>query len=99
MKLLLPLAVPVLALSQLVPAQQTNVTATTQPAPRPNPCTLAEQKQFDFWVGAWDASWPGAKDGEVDHGSNQITRVLDNCVVQENFNGGDSMHLRGMSVS
>jgi hypothetical protein len=99
MKPLLHLAVPVLAFAQIALAQASSATRTPQPSQPPNPCTLAEQKQFDFWVGTWDASWPGAKEGEVDHGSNQITRVLDNCVVQENFNGGDSMHLRGMSVS
>ncbi len=32
----------------------------------PNPCAAAQQKQLEFWVGEWDASWPGAKTGEVD---------------------------------
>lgn len=65
----------------------------------PNPCAAPEQKQFDFWVGSWDATWPGAKSGEVGHGSNHITRVLDGCVVEENFSGGESAPLRGKSVS
>ena len=65
----------------------------------PNPCAAAEQKQFDFWVGNWDATWPGAKAGEVGHGTNNITRVLDGCVVEENFSACDSGHLRGHSVS
>jgi len=65
----------------------------------PNPCAAPEQKQLDFWVGSWDLAWPGAKEGEVDHGTNHITRVLGSCVVEENFSGGDSMPLRGMSVS
>jgi hypothetical protein len=82
----------------LVAAQQNN-TSAAQAAPQINPCTLPQQKQFDFWVGTWDATWPGAKDGETAHGSNHITRVLDSCVVQENFDGGDSMALRGLSVS
>jgi hypothetical protein len=67
--------------------------------PPPNPCAAPEQKQFDFWVGSWDASWPGDKSGEVGHGVNNITRVLDGCVVEENFSAGDSGHLRGHSVS
>ena len=65
----------------------------------PNPCAAPEQKQFDFWVGSWDATWPGAKSGEVGHGTNNITRVLDGCVVEENFSGGASAPLRGKSVS
>ncbi len=51
----------------------------------PNPCTLAEQKQFDFWVGEWDVSWPGNQPGETLHATNSIQRILDNCVVEENF--------------
>ena len=65
----------------------------------PNPCAAPEQKQFDFWVGSWDATWPGAKSGEIGHGTNNISRILDSCVVQENFSAGDSGHLRGHSVS
>lgn len=72
--------------------------AETQ-TPQSNPCLDAQQKQFDFWVGEWDLTWPGAKPGEVGHGINSIKRILDGCVVQENFSGGDLMHLRGTSVS
>jgi len=70
-----------------------------QPSPQPNPCTAAQQKQFEFWVGEWDLTWPGQKAGEVSHGTNSIRRIMDGCVVQENFSGGNSMHLRGTSVS
>jgi hypothetical protein len=76
------------------PAQQPGSTA-----PPPDPCAAPEQKQLDFWVGEWDLTWPGAKEGEVAHGTNSIKRVLDSCVVEENFSSGDTMHLRGMSVS
>jgi Protein of unknown function (DUF1579) len=64
-----------------------------------NPCAAKEQQQLEFWVGEWDATWPGAKAGESQHGTNSIRRVLDGCVVEENFSGGDEMHLRGKSVS
>jgi len=67
--------------------------------PAPTACAEPRQKQLDFWVGDWDLTWPGEKQGEVAHGSNSIKRILDGCVVQENFSGGDSMPLRGMSVS
>jgi hypothetical protein len=72
--------------------------AETQATP-PNPCADTQQKQFDFWVGEWNLTWPGATPGEVGHGTNSIKRILEGCVVQENFSGGDSMHLRGTSVS
>jgi len=70
--------------------------APTTPA---DPCSGVQQKQLDFWVGEWDLTWPGEKAGETGHGSNSIRRIMDGCVVQENFSGGDSMHLRGTSVS
>ena len=70
--------------------------STTQ---APNPCADAQQKQLDFWVGEWDLTWPGSKAGEVGHGTNSIKRILDGCVVQENFSGQGSMPLRGISVS
>lgn len=67
-----------------------------QPA---KPCTEPQQKQFDFWVGDWDLTTPGAKQGEVNHSTNSIKRILDGCIVQENFLGGDASPLLGMSVS
>jgi hypothetical protein len=64
-----------------------------------NPCAAAEQKQLDFWVGDWDLTWPGQEAGKTDHGTNRVQRVLDSCVVEENFSGEAAMHLRGRSVS
>lgn len=65
----------------------------------PQPCSEPEQKQLEFWVGNWDLTWPGQNAGETGHGTNSVKRVMDGCVVQENFSGERSMHLRGTSVS
>ena len=70
-----------------------------QPATTPDPCVAAQQKEFDFWLGEWDLTWPGEHKGEIGHGTNSIRRIMDGCVVEENFSGGESMHLRGTSVS
>ncbi len=78
-------------LAPMFPAQQ--------PSSAANPCTAPQQQQLEFWVGEWNLTWPGQKPGEVGHGTNKITRVMDGCVVQENFSGGEAMHLRGTSVS
>ena len=90
-RMLAVLSLAVVTLS-LLSAQQTST------APQ-NPCAAPQQKQFDFWVGEWDLTWPGEKSGETGHGTNSIKRILDGCVVQENFSGADSTHLRGTSVS
>ncbi len=84
----------------VLPLAVSTVLATqSNPAPPPDPCAAAEQKQLSFWVGEWDLTWPGNKAGEVEHGTNSIKRILDGCVVQENFSAQASGHLRGTSVS
>ncbi len=87
------LLLSLLSISPLL-AQQSNTT------PAANPCAAQpQQKQFDFWLGEWDLTWPGEKAGETGHGTNSIKLIMDGCVVEENFSGGESMHLRGTSVS
>ena len=70
-----------------------------QPTTAANPCAAPQQKQFDFWVGEWDLTWPAQNGGASGQGTNSIKRVLDGCVVEENFSGDSSMPLRGTSVS
>ena len=71
--------------------------AATQPLS--GPCAAKEQKQFDFWVGEWDLTWPGTRAGEVAHGTNSIQRILDGCVIQEAFSGQQATPLRGTRIS
>lgn len=71
----------------------------SKPSAQVDPCAVPEQKQLDFWLGEWDLTWPGEKEGQVAHGTNSVRRVMGGCVVEENFDGGDSMHLRGISLS
>src|SRR5437867_13220416 len=85
---------PLLAILVINCAAQSQ-TNTAQSAP----CKEPQQKQFDFWVGEWTLTWPGKTQAETAHGTNSIKRTLDGCVVEENFSGGDTMPLRGMSVS
>jgi len=94
MKLLSALAFSFVVWSS-VQAQQAGSSAQ----PPAKPCAEPQQKQFDFWIGEWDLTWPGNKPGETGHGGNSINRVMGGCVVEEQFTGGTSMALRGMSVS
>jgi hypothetical protein len=59
----------------------------------------AQQKQFDFWVGEWEASWPGQNGSPSGHGTNSIMRILDGCVVQEYFSGQGTPPFHGTSLS
>lgn len=68
-------------------------------APRPAP----EARQFDFWLGEWDLSWPGEQSGlpvgQTGSGTNTITAILDRVVIHESFVDSSPNGLRGMSVS
>ncbi len=68
--------------------------ADTTQAPPP-PCSAPEARQFDFWVGDWDAAWQGGK------GTNHVVAKWDGCVIEENFDasGPEGNGLVGMSVS
>lgn len=65
----------------------------------PQPCSDPQQKQFDFWVGEWDLTSAGPNGSKVAQGTNSVHRIMDGCVVQENFSSGDTGPLRGMSLS
>ena len=49
------------------------------------------EHQFDFWLGEWEARW-----NEDGLGTNRVTRILDDKVIQENFSAPD---LHGLSFS
>jgi putative intracellular protease/amidase len=73
---------------------ETNTQQTGNASNNSSPCSEAERRQFDFWIGDWDVSWD--KNGK---GTNVIKSTLDGCVIVENFDGNPGMRLRGMSVS
>lgn len=45
----------------------------------PTPCEAPEAQQFDFWLGTWDLTWEGGT------GTNTVTRILGDCIIQEDF--------------
>lgn len=55
---------------------------------------MAEEQsnhEFDFWIGDWELTW-----GENNRGTNLIERIMDDAVIQENF---ESDGFKGISVS
>ena len=70
-----------------------SVIAQNQP-----PCSQKEAKQFDFWIGTWDLEWTDAQ-GKPQKGTNTIRKILNDCVIEENFNGGGSPAYLGKSHS
>lgn len=68
----------------------------------PAPCSSQEARQFDFWLGEWDLSWPAEQTGgegdERGTGTNHIERLFGDCAIEENF-ATDDGGFQGHSVS
>lgn len=54
-----------------------------QAPPAPPRCDTAEHGHFDFWVGDWKVESPA---GQV-LGTNRISKILNDCVLQERWVG------------
>ena len=63
-----------------------------------DPCSSPSSSQFDFWIGNWKCSWEDT-DGSIKTGSNTVKKILNNCVIEENFDGSPGSELIGRSFS
>lgn len=72
------------------------VAQTSAPA---SPCSTPEFRQFDFWVGDWDLTWPGQNGQPEQHGHNNIERELGDCVIHEHFSDQANPPFQGTSLS
>lgn len=57
------------------------IPATYAAPTAPAPCSSAEHRQFDFWLGEWQVHTP---DGKL-AGTNRITREYGGCVIHEHY--------------
>lgn len=65
------------------------------PAPSPTPpCTAAEFRQFDFWIGKWNVTNP--QNGKQ-VGTSEITRVSGGCAIREQWTAANGS--TGMSIN
>jgi hypothetical protein len=58
----------------------------------------APKSLFDFWVGEWSLTWQDAQ-GQTQKGYNRIVKILDEQVIQENFETISTPVFKGMSLS
>jgi hypothetical protein len=54
------------------------------PPKRPVPCSTAEFRQFDFWLGEWEVFDPSGKPV----GQSRIEAILNGCVIAEHWTSG-----------
>lgn len=59
------------------------------------PCVSSEYKQFDFWIGNWDAF--DIDDPTTEVARVEVDRILDGCVLHEQYDATDGS--RGQSFS
>ncbi|HEY0615610.1 MAG TPA: hypothetical protein VGC96_13245 [Candidatus Elarobacter sp.] len=78
---------PLAALAQ-TPAPGSPAPASSAAA-RPPACTSAHDREFDFWLGDWAVTDRASGKPE---GTNQITRELRGCVLQEHWAGAQGGH-------
>lgn len=71
-------------------AQAPTTPRPAPPAAAPAPgqyCADAAHRQFDFWLGDWNVTSPDGKP----LGTNQVTSIMGNCVLQEHWLGAKGM--------
>ncbi len=63
------------------------VTASFSQQPAPLPCSSNPvYRQFDFWIGEWEAFNPQGRKG----GDSKIERILDSCIILENWTSANA---------
>mgnify|MGYP003576364723 CR=1 FL=1 len=74
------------------------IAQSSAPAPAQPPCSAAQHRELDFWVGTWIATWDNP-DGTKGTGKNVITRdEYGSCVITERFEI-DNAPFKGFSIS
>lgn len=51
------------------------------------PCSKPEYRQFDFWIGEWEAFAPNGNKG----GDSKISLILDSCVILEEWTSASAV--------
>jgi len=72
-----------------------NPAAISAKSAKNSSCRAAEFRQFDFWVGDWDAF--DAENPATPVARTKVDRILDGCVLQEDYQ--DTNGLKGQSFS
>jgi ketosteroid isomerase-like protein len=83
---------PAIALIAILLSGFANLPAVSQSSAR---CSAAEYRQFDFWVGDWDAF--DSDNPNVLAARLRVDKILDGCVLHEDYQGVDGH--RGESFS
>lgn len=75
-------------------AGETVAHVSTQQFAKPSLCSGPEYRQFDFWIGDWDALETGKRDVVA---RTRVDRILDGCALREDYESTNG--LKGQSFS
>lgn len=70
--------------------------ANASQADKPLPCSSSEYRQFDFWVGDWDAF--DVSNPTVPVARTTVSRILDGCVLLEDYRAADGHEGQSFSI-
>lgn len=66
-------------------AQEAGAEEAAQDAPKPEPCSAPEHRQFDFWLGEWSVT--NVANGRST-ARNRITAIEGGCAILEEYENG-----------
>lgn len=69
---------------------------TEKPATTTSACSEPEYRQFDFWIGDWDAF--DVDNPEKVVARNQVEAILGGCVVREDYRGASGAEGQSFSI-
>jgi hypothetical protein len=74
------------------------IVSTASPAvsAKPATCGAPEYRQFDFWIGDWDAF--DVDNPTIKTARTQVDLILDGCVLRENYEGADGHQGQSFSI-
>jgi ketosteroid isomerase-like protein len=73
---------------------ETAARVSTQQVAKPAFCSAPEYRQFDFWIGDWDALESGKREVVA---RTRVDRILDGCVLREDYESTNG--LKGQSFT
>ncbi|HEX3684451.1 MAG TPA: hypothetical protein VHU83_18085 [Bryobacteraceae bacterium] len=72
------------------------IASSSAASANPPACVAPEYRQFDFWIGDWDAFDIDNPHTALAHA--RVDRILDGCVLLEDYQGANGSHGESFSV-
>src|SRR5262245_62755772 len=69
--------------------------ALAQQSLKPASCSAPEYRQFDFWLGDWDAF---ESNGSTPVARTRVESLLDGCVLREDYQGTEGMKGQSFTI-